>query len=127
MCAEDNLQVVNATTPAQYFHVLRRQVRREIRKPLVLFTPKSLLRAKHARSPIEELTVGSFEEVLDDASIADPAEVRRIIFCSGKVAYDAIARRDELAAPVAVVRVEQLYPVPARPAHRHLAPLRERS
>ena len=127
MCAEDNLQVVNATTPAQYFHVLRRQVRREIRKPLVLFTPKSLLRAKYARSPIEELTVGSFEEVLDDASIADPTEVRRIIFCSGKVAYDAIARRDELARSRCGRARRAALSLPARPAHRHLAPLRERS
>ena len=112
LCAEDNLQVVNATTPAQYFHLLRRQVRREIRKPLVLFTPKSLLRARQARSSIDELTVGSFEEVLDDTAVTDPSEVRRIVFCSGKVAYDAMARRDEVHAPVAVVRVEQLYPFP---------------
>ncbi len=112
LCAEDNIQVVNATTPAQYFHLLRRQVRREIRKPLVLFTPKSLLRAKQARSSIEALTVGSFQEVLDDPGVTDAAEVRRIIFCSGKVAYDAMAHRDTLGAPVAVVRVEQLYPFP---------------
>jgi len=112
MCAEDNIQVVNATTPAQYFHLLRRQVRREIRKPLVVFTPKSLLRAKQARSSVEELTRGSFEEVLDDATVTDPPAVTRIIFCSGKVAYDAIARRDEVDAPVAIVRVEQLYPFP---------------
>ncbi|HTN80124.1 MAG TPA: multifunctional oxoglutarate decarboxylase/oxoglutarate dehydrogenase thiamine pyrophosphate-binding subunit/dihydrolipoyllysine-residue succinyltransferase subunit [Acidimicrobiales bacterium] len=112
MCAEDNIQVVNATTPAQYFHLLRRQVMREIRKPLVVFTPKSLLRAKQARSSIDELTHGSFQEVLDDPTIADPSAVTRIIFCSGKVAYDAIGRRDEIDAPVAVVRVEQLYPFP---------------
>ncbi len=111
-CAEDNIQVVNATTPAQYFHLLRRQVNREIRKPLVLFTPKSLLRAKQARSPIDALASGSFEEVLDDPGVSDSAEVRRIIFCSGKVAYDAMAHRDTLGAPVAVVRVEQLYPFP---------------
>ena len=112
MCAEDNIQVVNATTPAQYFHLLRRQVHRDIRKPLVVFTPKSLLRAKQARSSVDELAVGSFQEVLDDRTVTDPSEVRRIIFCSGKVAYDAIARRDETGAPVAVVRVEQLYPFP---------------
>jgi 2-oxoglutarate dehydrogenase E1 component len=112
MCAEDNIQVVNASTPAQYFHLLRRQVRREIRKPLVVFTPKSLLRAKQAHSPVDELTVGSFQEVLDDRSVTDPESVTRIIFCSGKVAYDAIARRDETSAPVAIVRVEQLYPFP---------------
>ncbi len=112
MCAEDNIQVVNATTPAQYFHLLRRQVRREIRKPLVVFTPKSLLRAKQAHSSVDDLTNGSFQEVLDDRSVSDPAAVARIIFCSGKVAYDAIARRDEAGAPVAIVRVEQLYPFP---------------
>ena len=111
-CAEDNIQMVNATTPAQYFHLLRRQVRREIRKPLVLFTPKSLLRAKQARSRIDDLETGSFEEVLDDPGVTEAAEVRRIIFCSGKVAYDAMAHRDTLGAPVAVVRVEQLYPFP---------------
>ena len=127
LCAEDNIQVVNATTPAQYFHLLRRQVRREIRKPLVLFTPKSLLRAKQARSPIDALASGSFEEVLDDPGVTDAAEVRRIIFCSGKVAYDAMAHRDTLGAPVAVVRVEQLYPVPARAADRHPASLRGRA
>jgi 2-oxoglutarate dehydrogenase E1 component len=112
LSAEDNLQVANATTPAQYFHLLRRQVRREIRKPLVLFTPKSLLRAKQARSSIDLFTTGSFQEVLDDPGVTDAAEVRRIIFCSGKVAYDAMAHRDTLNAPVAVVRVEQLYPFP---------------
>ena len=112
MCAEDNIQVVNATTPAQYFHLLRRQVRREIRKPLVVFTPKSLLRAKQAHSSVDDLTNGSFQEVLDDRAVSDPAAVARIIFCSGKVAYDAIARRDEAGAPVAIVRVEQLYPFP---------------
>ncbi len=106
------------TTPAQYFHLLRRQVRREIRKPLVLFTPKSLLRAKQARSPIDALATGSFDEVLDDPGVADAAAVRRIIFCSGKVAYDAMAHRDTLGAPVAVVRVEQLYPFPASSSSR---------
>ena len=126
MCAEDNIQVVNATTPAQYFHLLRRQVRREIRKPLVVFTPKSLLRAKQAHSSVDDLTNGSFQEVLDDRAVSDPAAVARIIFCSGKVAYDAIARRDEAGAPVAIVRVEQLYPFP-RAADRHPSSLRERS
>jgi 2-oxoglutarate decarboxylase len=112
LCAGDNLQVVNATTAAQYFHLLRRQVRRSLRRPLVVLTPKSLLRARHARSPVESLTTGRFKEVLDDPGVTDPASVRRVILASGKVAYDAIAHRDEHALPAAVVRVEQLYPWP---------------
>jgi 2-oxoglutarate dehydrogenase E1 component len=116
LCAEDNLQVVNCTTAAQYFHVLRRQVVRDVRKPLVVLTPKSLLRAKQARSPVEEFTRGSFEEVLDDPRYAsgggDPAVAERVVLASGKVAYDAMARRDAVDAPAAVVRVEQLYPWP---------------
>jgi 2-oxoglutarate dehydrogenase E1 component len=110
LCAGDNMQVVNATTAAQYFHVLRRQVRGPARRPLVVFTPKSLLRARHARSPVHELTAGRFREVLDDPGVADPSAVSRVILASGKVAYDAMAHRDEHGLPVAVVRVEQLYP-----------------
>src|SRR5205814_7722755 len=87
--AEDNIQVTNATTAAQYFHLLRRQMHREVRKPLVIFTPKSLLRAKSARSKIDDLTHGSFLEVIDDPSFAgDPASVQRVVLTSGKVAYD---------------------------------------
>jgi 2-oxoglutarate dehydrogenase E1 component len=112
LAAEDNIQVVNATTAAQYFHLLRRQVRREVRKPLIVATPKYLLRAKEARSSVADLTTGSFEELLDDPTTTDPASVQRIVLCSGKVAYDVMRRRDETAAPVAVVRVEQLYPLP---------------
>jgi 2-oxoglutarate dehydrogenase E1 component len=114
--AEDNIQVCNATTAAQYFHLLRRQMRRDIRKPLIIFTPKSQLRAKTSRSPVSALTTGSFEEVLDDPAITDASSVRRIVFASGKVALEAIAARDQLggpdAVPVAVCRVEQLYPWP---------------
>jgi 2-oxoglutarate dehydrogenase E1 component len=113
MSAEDNIQVANATTAAQYFHLLRRQMHRDVRKPLVIFTPKSLLRAKQARSKVDDLTTGSFLEVLDDSGYSgDPASVQRIVLASGKVAYDAMAKRDELNAPIAVVRVEQLYPWP---------------
>ena len=112
-CAEDNIQVCNATTAAQYFHLLRRQVRRDVRKPLVLFTPKAPLRMKESRSPIEALTTGSFEEVLDDPSVTDPESIQRLVFCSGKVAWDAIAERDRREAPVAIVRIEQLYPFPS--------------
>jgi 2-oxoglutarate dehydrogenase E1 component len=116
--AEDNIQVCNATTAAQYFHLLRRQVKREIRKPLVIFTPKSLLRARSARSKVEALQTGSFQEVLDDpAPPVAPGDVRRIVLASGKVAVEALAARDKRRAdgrtdPVAIVRVEQLYPWP---------------
>jgi len=112
LCAEDNIQVVYPSTAGQYFHLLRRQALREVRKPLVVFTPKSLLRAKAARSPVADLAAGTFEEVLDDTGVADPAAVRRVVLASAKVAYEAIARRDETGAPVAVVRMEQLYPWP---------------
>jgi 2-oxoglutarate dehydrogenase E1 component len=112
MCAEDNIQVVNATTAAQYFHVLRRQMHRTVRKPLVIFTPKQPLRMAQSRSKVSELATGSFQEVLDDQWVTDNASVRRVVFCSGKVAWDAIAERDKRKAPVAVVRVEQLYPFP---------------
>ena len=112
LAAEDNMQVVNATTAANYFHLLRRQVHSERRTPLIVFTPKQGLRMKQTRSPIESLTTGSFEEVLDDPGDIDADAVRRIVFCSGKVAWDAIDERDRRGAPVAVVRIEQLYPLP---------------
>jgi 2-oxoglutarate decarboxylase len=112
LCAGDNLQIVNATTSAQYFHVLRRQVRRSVRRPLIVLTPKSLLRARQSRSPVDQLVAGRFREVLDDPGAGDPSRVQRVILASGKVAYDAIAHRDEHGLPAAVVRVEQLYPWP---------------
>ena len=119
MCAEDNIQVVYPTTPAQYFHMLRRQVRRSFRKPLVVMTPKSLLRFTEkkplelqAASPISEFTTGSFREVLDDHK-ANPDAVTRVLLCSGKVYYDLATRRDELQSPtVAIIRMEQFYPWP---------------
>ena len=112
LCAEDNIQVVNASTPAQYFHLLRRQVRRDFRKPLVVMTPKSLLRNKLAVSPVEHLTSGTFREVIDDA--ADPQNVRRVLVCSGKVYYDLWQKRQDegRTAEVAIVRLEQFYPWP---------------
>ncbi len=111
-CAEDNIQVVNATTAAQYFHVLRRQLHRDIRKPLVIFTPKAPLRMKESRSRIEEFTGGSFQEVMDDHTVTDRSAVSRVVLCSGKVVWDAMAERTKRNAPVAVIRVEQLYPFP---------------
>ena len=111
-CAEDNIQVVNCTTAAQYFHVLRRQALREVRKPLVIFTPKQPLRMKESRSKIGDFTRASFEEVLGDPFAPPAAEVKRIIMCSGKVAWDAMNERTKRGVPAAVVRIEQLYPFP---------------
>ncbi|MFP5255029.1 MAG: multifunctional oxoglutarate decarboxylase/oxoglutarate dehydrogenase thiamine pyrophosphate-binding subunit/dihydrolipoyllysine-residue succinyltransferase subunit [Acidimicrobiia bacterium] len=113
LAAEDNIQVVNCTQSAQIFHLLRRQIRRTTRKPLVVLTPKSLLRARSARSPVGELLSGAFRETLDDPGVDDPTKVVRIALCSGKVGQEALAARDEAGAPVAIVRVEQLYPWPA--------------
>ncbi len=118
LCADDNIQVCLPTTAGQYFHLLRRQIKRDIRKPLVVFTPKSQLRAKGARSKVDALTTGSFDEVLDDPFVPDAAaaSVRRIVLSSGKVAMEAFAARDAAggidAVPVAIGRLEQLYPYP---------------
>jgi multifunctional 2-oxoglutarate metabolism enzyme len=117
LCAEGNMQVCNCTTPAQYFHLLRRQMyggpdRRGIRKPLVVFTPKSLLRHSKAVSTINDLTSGAFQEVVSD-STAVGSSVRRILLCSGKVYYDLLAKREETRRnDVAIIRLEQLYPFP---------------
>ncbi len=117
LCAEDNIQVVNATTAAQYFHVLRRQMHRTVRKPLVIFTPKSLLRSPNAHSDVGELTSGSFREVLDDPAWSsegsDRGEVASVLLASGKIAYELLSARDARERPAAVVRVEQLYPFPS--------------
>jgi len=117
LCAEDNIQVVNATTASQYFHVLRRQMHRDVRKPLIIFTPKSLLRSPKAFSDISGFTGGHFNETLDDprwvAGEGDRDEVRTVVLASGKVAYDVMDARDERELDVPVVRVEQLYPFPA--------------
>ncbi len=111
LCADDNMQVCYPSTPAQYFHLLRRQMRRSFRKPLVVMTPKSLLRNKAAVSPPGELVEGRFLEILDDAA-ADPARVHRVLLCSGKVYYDLLRLRNEdESGEVAVVRVEQFYPL----------------
>jgi multifunctional 2-oxoglutarate metabolism enzyme len=118
LCAENNMRVVNCTTPAQYFHVLRRQMRggvdrRGLRKPLIVMTPKSLLRHPKVLSTPDELASGAFQLLLDDTSIADPRNVRKILACSGKIYYDLAAARDERkAADTAIVRIEQLYPFP---------------
>jgi 2-oxoglutarate dehydrogenase E1 component len=124
-CAEDNIQVCYPSTPAQYFHLLRRQMKRNFRKPLILMTPKSLLRHKRAVSPVEAFTTGPFREVLDDES-ADPGKIRRVLFCSGKVYYDLAAKReDENKEDVAIIRVEQFYPFPVEQLRRALTRYRK--
>src|SRR5262249_39949253 len=106
LCADDNMQVAYPSTPAQHFHILRRQMKRNFRKPLVLMTPKSLLRNKACVSPQEELVSGRFHEVLDDAT-AVPASVRRVVMCSGKVYYDLLEGRTKAEVKdVALVRLE---------------------
>jgi 2-oxoglutarate dehydrogenase E1 component len=122
LCATDNLQVMNLTTPAQYFHALRRQVLRPIRKPMILMAPKSLLRATEATSPLVDLAQGRFERILADDS-ADPAKVRRVLLCSGKIYYDLASHRQKRQAnDVAIVRLEQLYPMQFEDLAAVLAP-----
>jgi 2-oxoglutarate dehydrogenase E1 component len=121
LSARNNIRVAEPTTAAQYFHLLRSQVLREHPTPLIVFTPKSMLRAVATRSPLEELEHGSFQTVLDDR-VENPAAVTRVVLASGKVAHEALAHRDEIGAiQVAVVRVEQLYPWPAEEIERVLA------
>jgi len=111
-CADDNIQVVNCTTPANFFHVLRRQLKRDFRKPLVVFTPKSLLRSAQCVSKLEEFTDGKFNEVIDD-NFVKASDVKRVLFCSGKVYYDLLEKQQtDKRKDVAVVRLEQLYPMP---------------
>jgi 2-oxoglutarate dehydrogenase E1 component len=111
LCAEDNLQVTYPTTPANYFHLLRRQVVRPWRKPLVVMTPKSLLRLPAASSSLAELSAGRFQRVIDDHGV-EPSAVRAILMCSGKVYYELVEARDEAGRDdVAVLRLEQLYPL----------------
>jgi 2-oxoglutarate dehydrogenase E1 component len=117
LCAQDNMQVCNLTTPAQYFHALRRQVHRNYRKPLIVMTPKSLLRSPDAVSRTQELVSGAFQPVIDDPRFAagelDPAHARRLLLCSGKVYYALCEVRDDSAFDdVAIARIEQLHPFP---------------
>jgi 2-oxoglutarate dehydrogenase E1 component len=116
LAADNNMQIVQPTNASQIFHVLRRQMVRMFRKPLIIMTPKSLLRAKDAASPLVEFTKGEFRTVIGPSrSEVAPEKVRRVIACSGKVAYDLIRKRDERKAwDVAILRVEQLYPFPHR-------------
>jgi 2-oxoglutarate dehydrogenase E1 component len=112
LCAENNIQIANCTTPANFFHLLRRQLKRNFRKPLVVFTPKSLLRSPVCVSPLKEFTGGEFREVIDDHFSA-ANEVKRVLFCSGKVYYDLLEKQQaDQRKDVAIVRLEQLYPIP---------------
>ena len=112
LCAEENFQVANCTNPANYFHLLRRQIARPFRKPLVVFTPKKLLRYHRAVSSIQEMSTGSFQEVIDD-SIATPSKTNQVVLCSGKFYYDLIEHYETLDKEnIAFVRLEQLYPFP---------------
>ncbi|MBK9402715.1 MAG: 2-oxoglutarate dehydrogenase E1 component [Bacteroidetes bacterium] len=112
LSAENNMQIVNCTTPANFFHLLRRQLKREFRKPLVVFTPKSLLRHPKCVSEIDDFTKGGFNEVIDDNNV-QPENVQRVVFCSGKIYYDLLEKQlQEKSKEVAIVRIEQLYPFP---------------
>lgn len=123
LCAKNNMQVAYPTTPAQLFHLLRRQIHRNFRKPLVVMTPKSLLRHKLCVSALKEFTDGSFLPVIDDDEIVEPASVSRVALCTGKVYYDLVAARraKEDGGEVALVRIEELYPFPAIEMRRVLA------
>ncbi|WP_026820287.1 multifunctional oxoglutarate decarboxylase/oxoglutarate dehydrogenase thiamine pyrophosphate-binding subunit/dihydrolipoyllysine-residue succinyltransferase subunit [Arthrobacter castelli] len=113
MCAEDNMVVANPTTPASYFHLLRRQAYSHPRRPMIVFTPKQLLRLKAAASSVEDFTQGTFEPVIDDVEARDPQQVDRVLFVSGRLYYDLLAQRQKSDdEKTAIVRVERLYPLP---------------
>ncbi len=114
LCAKDNMYIADVTTPAQMFHILRRQMKANFRKPLIIFTPKSLLRHPKAVSKIADLAEGGFQEVIDDAT-ADVKKVKSLVFCTGKFYYDLLNVKEELERDdVALVRVEQLFPLPEK-------------
>ena len=122
LCAQDNLQVANCTTPANYFHILRRQMRRDFRKPLVIMTPKSLLRHKLAVSKLSDFTGEShFRRIVSDLNPPAEGETRRLVLCSGKLAYELMEARDAAGdLGVEVIRIEQLYPFPSEPLVKRL-------
>ena len=113
LCAEDNMQVVNLTTPAQYFHILRKQAKQEKKKPLIIMSPKSLLRHPLATSATEDLTDGKYQPLITDQEVEDKKKVKRVIFCSGKVYYDLYKQREDNEQDnIALIRLEQFYPFP---------------
>jgi 2-oxoglutarate dehydrogenase E1 component len=113
--AEFNITVANITTPANFFHAMRRQQARPFRKPMIVMSPKSLLRHPRCVSGVEELAKGHFQEIIDDSSIKKADKVKKVLFCSGKIYYDLLERQEALPAKeqddIAIVRVEQLYPL----------------
>lgn len=113
LCADNNMQVANCSTPANFFHILRRQLKWKFRKPLIVFTPKSLLRHPKCISTLDEMATGGFQEVIDDSSVK-AAAIDTVVFCSGKFYYDLLAKREDLDGVnnIAIVRIEQLYPLP---------------
>jgi 2-oxoglutarate dehydrogenase E1 component len=122
LCADDNIQVCNITTPANYFHVLRRQMLRPFRKPLVIMTPKSLLRHPAAKSPAADFLGSHFKRIVSDTVEIADEKVRRLVLCSGKVAYDLLEQRDkERLEDVSIIRIEQLYPFPGEPLAARLS------
>jgi 2-oxoglutarate dehydrogenase E1 component len=123
LCADDNMQVANCTTPANYFHLLRRQMRRDFRKPLVLMTPKSLLRHKLAVSELADFSGEShFRRIVSDLNPPAEGETKRLVLCSGKLAYELIEARDTAGdRSTEIVRIEQLYPFPSEPLAKRLA------
>jgi len=124
LCAEDNMEVCNLTTPAQYFHALRRQMLREFRKPLIIMTPKSLLRSEAAVSTTQDFTKGSFHEILEGPKPADASKVERLILCTGKVYYDLQSYREKngWSDRSAIVRLEQIYPLNEEELRKITAP-----
>jgi 2-oxoglutarate dehydrogenase E1 component len=122
LCADDNIQVANCTTPANYFHILRRQMKRDFRKPLVIMTPKSLLRHKLAVSKRDDFTgEGHFKRLLSDLNPPKAGETTRLVLCSGKVGYELMEARDASSdGTTEIVRVEQLYPFPSEPLVKRL-------
>jgi len=122
LCAEENMQVANCSTPANFFHILRRQLKWKFRKPLIVFTPKSLLRHPKCVSTIDELANGIFQEVIDDPT-AKVANVDTVVFCTGKIYYELLAKKEEIggAENIAIVRIEQLYPLPEKQIQKIIA------
>ncbi|MFN2541483.1 MAG: 2-oxoglutarate dehydrogenase E1 component, partial [Chthoniobacterales bacterium] len=127
-CAQDNIQVCNLTTAAQYFHVLRRQMKRNFIKPLVIMTPKSLLRARFASSMAGEFIQGRFEEILSSPEVGPASKIKRIILCSGKIYYDLLDYRTKRKIDnAAIVRIEQLYPLAEKKLREMLKPFSKNS
>ena len=122
MCAESNMQIANCSTPANFFHIIRRQMKWKFRKPLIVFTPKSLLRHPKCVSTLDDMANGRFQEVIDDVS-AKAADINTVVFCTGKFYYELLAKKEELggADNIALVRIEQLYPLPKKQLEKVLS------